>query len=225
MKIGDRQIDLVKVKRINGKFYHTKLGVFELDGEYENTMMGQPFYIHNLQNGKPISLRNIEKLQKLYRENNTLELTEALSIISNNIENGMMQLSATEVDDKNAHLPTRAVYTTPLDALKTIREKMPKFLTDDDIKFIINYKYFEMPDLMIFNFKKISEAKPEFDESKKIGTIIPMLIVALIGVGAVGLLALGGIGKLIRELGDPKTHLIMGLQTISDILGSINLGV
>ena len=76
VKIGDRQIDLINAKRINGKFFHTKLGVFELDGEYENTMMGQPFYIHNLQNSKPISLRHIEKLQNLYRDNDTEKLTD-----------------------------------------------------------------------------------------------------------------------------------------------------
>jgi len=218
LKIGDRQIDLIRAKRINGKYFHTRLGVFELDGEYENTMMGQPFYIHNLQNGKPISLRHIEKLQKLYRTNNTMELTEALSIISNNIENGMMATSSVDVEN---NINTK--YTSPLDALKIIKQKMPKFLTDDDVKFIINYKYFEMADLMIFNFKKISEPKPDKDESKKIPTMIPMIIVSLIGIGAVLGLALGGIGHVVRSVsGDPKTNMLFGIKIISGIMGLFN---
>jgi len=213
-KIGDRQIDLINAKRINGKFFHTKLGVFELDGEYENTMMGQPFYIHNLQNGKPISLRHIEKLQDLYRTNNTVELTDTLSVISEQIEKGM------EYDMDSEDVPYS--YVSPLEALKIIRKQKPKFLDDDDIKFIINYKAFDMADLKIFNFKKISEMKPDKDESRKIPTIMPMIVVAVIGIGSIGLLALGGVGRLIRLLGgDPDSRFLLGLNTdtVTQVMG------
>ncbi len=213
-KIGDRQIDLINVKRINGKFFHTKLGVFELDGEYENTMMGQPFYIHNLQNGKPISLRHIEKLQDLYRTNNTIELTDTLAVISEQIEKGM------EYDMDSEDVPYS--YVSPLEALKIIRKQKPKFLDDDDIKFIINYKAFDMADLKIFNFKKISEMKPDKDESRKILTIMPMIVVAVIGIGSIGLLALGGVGRLIRLLGgDPDSRFLLGLNTdtVTQVMG------
>lgn len=211
LKIGDRQIDLLTAKRINGKFFHTKLGVFELDGEYENTMMGQPFYIFNLQNGKPVSLRHIEKIQELYRINKTHELTEMLAIISDNIDKGM---ESTGVDKDGE--PTFE-YTTPLDALKSIQKSKPSFLSDDDVKFIINYKHFDMPDLKIFNFKKISELKPDSDMSKKIPTIFPLAMVGCFGGGIVLLLAVVGIGKIIRILGndpDVRGKFLMGIDVV-----------
>jgi hypothetical protein len=214
VKIGDRQIDLINAKRINGKFFHTKLGVFELDGEYENTMMGQPFYIHNLQNAKPISLRNIEKIQNLYRKNNTAELTDTLKMISEQIEKGM------EYDMDSDDKPY--TYVSPLEALSTINKDKQKLLDDEDIKFIVNYKAFDMADLKIFNFKKISELKPDRDESRKIPTIIPMVIVAITGIGIIGGLALGGIGRLIRLLGsdpDSRGNFIMGIDVVSQIMG------
>ena len=197
VKVGDRQIDLIHAKRVNGKFFHTKLGVFELDGEYEGIMNGQPFYIHNLQNGKPISLRHIEKLQKLYRENNTNELTELLRIVSDSVEKGM---SVNAIDEHGER--ELSIYNSPLDALREIQKNKPDFLDDNDTKFIVNYKQFDMSDLMIFNYKKISEMRPESDTSRKIPTIFPMTIVALTGIGIVGGLELGGIGRLIRLLGN-----------------------
>ena len=207
VKIGDRQLDLINAKRINGKFFHTKLGVFELDGEYENTMMGQPFYIHNLQNGKPISLRHIEKIQNLYRTNDTAELTDTLKMISEKIEAGMEYDMDTEDKPYN--------YISPLESLSDIVKLKAKFLDDDIIKFIVNYKAFDMADLKIFNFKKISEMKPDKDESRKIPTIIPMVIVAVTGLGIIGGLALGGVGRLIRLLGgDPDSRMILGIPEV-----------
>lgn len=209
VKIGDRQIDLINAKRINGKFFHTKLGVFELDGEYENTMMGQPFYIHNLQNGKPISLRHIEKIQNLYRTNDTVELTDTLKMISEKIEAGM------EYDMDSDDKPYS--YISPLEALASIKKDTAKFLDDDVTKFIVNYKAFDMADLKIFNFKKISEMKPDKDESKKIPTIIPMLIVAVTGIGIVTTLFLGGVGRIIRLIGgdpDSRADFILGIPSL-----------
>ena len=214
LKIGDRQIDLINAKRINGKFFHTKLGVFELDGEYENTMMGQPFYIHNLQNAKPISLRNIEKIQNLYRHNNTVELTDTLNMISTKIEKAM------EYDMDSDDKPY--TYMSPLEALSDINKDKSKLLDDDDIKFIVNYKAFDMADLKIFNFKKISELKPDRDESRKIPTIMPMLIIALSGVGIVGGLALGGVGRIIRLMGgdpDSRGNFLMGIDAVIPFMG------
>ena len=211
LKIGDRQIDLLSAKRINGKFFHTKLGVFELDGEYENTMMGQPFYIFNLQNGKPISLRHIEKIQELYRTNRTNELTDMLATISENVDKGM-ESSGVDKDGEPVFN-----YTTPLDALKSIQKATPDFLSNDDVKFIINYKHFDMPDLKIFNFKKISEMKPDSDMSRKIPTIFPMVVVSGIGISAVLLLAVVGIGKIVRMLGndpDVRGKFIMGIDVV-----------
>ena len=214
VKIGDRQLDLINAKRINGKFFHTKLGVFELDGEYENTMMGQPFYIHNLQNGKPISLRHIEKIQNLYRTNDTAELTDTLKMISEKIEAGMEYDMDTEDKPYN--------YISPLESLSDIVKLKAKFLDDDIIKFIVNYKAFDMADLKIFNFKKISEMKPDKDESRKIPTIIPMVIVAVTGLGIIGGLALGGVGRLIRLLGgDPDSRFILGIHQTADTVTQV----
>lgn len=202
VKVGDRQIDLINAKRINGKFFTTKLGVFELDGEYENTMMGQAFYIYNLQNSKPISLRHIELLQELYRNNDTIELTDTLKMIYEQIEKGM------EFDMDSDDKPYS--YISPIEALATMKKNKGDQLTDDVLKFIINYKSFDMSDLKIFNFKKISEKKPDRDESKKIPTIIPMVIVGIVGIGSVLALAFGGIGGVMRAIGDPKVDLILG---------------
>lgn len=223
IKIGDRQIDLINVKRINGKFFHTKLGVFELDGEYECVMMGQPFYIYNLQNGKPISLRHIERIQALYRTNKTLELTEILSTISENLEKGLASKMHDEDEEEQTYEYDRV---TPLEALRTILKSRPKFIEEDDIKFIINYKWFDMSDLKIFNFIKISEKNTEKDISKKIPTIIPMVIVSVIGISTVMVLAFSGIGSVIREIGDPRNvpaQFIIGLKNfIPQLLGILS---
>jgi len=170
MKVGDRQIDLIKARRIQGKFFMTNLGVFELDGEYENKMMGQSFYIHNLSNCKPISLRHIEKIQKLYRENKAEELTRTLSRINN------------ACDDVSVN------YKHALEALTELSESKPNFLTMADIKFFIHYKTFDKSDIKIFNFTKMMQKKTELDVSKKVPTITPILLMGMIGVGIVVLM-------------------------------------
>lgn len=217
MKIGDRQIELINIRRINGKFFHNKLGCFELDGEYENTMNGQPFYIYNLQNGKPISLRHIEEIQNLYRGNDTKELTEALALIYNEIEKG-------NEPDRDENDDPIIKFTTPIDALNTIKQKMPSFLSEDIIKFIVDYKYFDMSDLKILNFKKIKELRPNRDESRKIPTFIPMLILTIVGlVSVVCLWFFSGIGGGLRSMFDPRTQMLAGLNSvISTISGIFN---
>lgn len=217
MKVGDRQIDLINVKRMNGKFFHTNLGCFELDGEYENTMNGQPFYIFNLQNSKPISLRHIEEIQNMYRGNDTKELTEALTTIYDQIEKGQEP----ERDENDDPIPK---FSSPIDALNMIKQKMPKFLSPEILKFIIDYKYFDMADVKILNFKKIKEMKPNRDESRKIPTITP--IATLFGIGMAGIvaLALGGVGRLIRVVGgdpDSRGNMVVGAVEVANYLSGI----
>jgi hypothetical protein len=134
-----------------------------------------------------------------------------LATISENVDKGM-ESSGVDKDGEPVFN-----YTTPLDALKSIQKATPDFLSNDDVKFIINYKHFDMPDLKIFNFKKISEMKPDSDMSRKIPTIFPMVVVSGIGISAVLLLAVVGIGKIVRMLGndpDVRGKFIMGIDVV-----------
>ena len=56
LKNGDRNIEIRKVQRVQGKFWESKDGVFELDGEYEYKLFGQAIYFFNFFNSKPISI-------------------------------------------------------------------------------------------------------------------------------------------------------------------------
>lgn len=91
LKIGDRQIELRRAIRHQGKYFITKDGVFELDGEYSYNLAGQQVLIYNLFNSKPISLTGIERVQQLYREKKAGLLVRELERINSAVESGAIK--------------------------------------------------------------------------------------------------------------------------------------
>ncbi len=203
LKVGDRQIHVIQARRVQGKFFHNDLGLFELDGEYEMKMMGQPFYLFNLSNSKPISLPRIEKVQKLYRENHSIELTRELERVNNACE------KAFTITDKDKNNIFEYNPTSPLNALRELTEATEqkkgekKSLFDfNDIKFLINYKTFDKSALKIFELAKMMQKKPEFDTCKKIHTLVPLLLLSIAGIGLVVLMRFFNPLRIFPELGN-----------------------
>ena len=164
LKMGDRQIHVLNARRVQGKFFHTDLGVFEMDSEYENKLMGQSFYIYNLQNAKPISLKHIEKIQTLYRSNDPSKVTSSLEKISSTCKKFLKERTNVE----------------PLKAIKEIIAETKDTFELDDIKFLVNYTTFDKNTLKIFNLTKLDQKKTELDISKRIFTIAPIAILGAV---------------------------------------------
>jgi hypothetical protein len=162
--MGDRQIHVLNARRVQGKFFHTDLGVFEMDSEYENKLMGQSFYLYNLQNAKPISLKHIEKIQNLYRSNDPNKVTFSLEKISSTCKKFLKGRTNVE----------------PLKAIKEIISETKDTFELDDIKFLVNYTTFDKNTLKIFNLTKLDQKKTELDVSKRIFTIAPIAILGAV---------------------------------------------
>jgi hypothetical protein len=160
LKVGDRQIEIRKANRIQGKYFQTQEGIFELEGEYEYRLMGQSCYIHNLYNSKPISLSGIEKIQRLYRNNKAELVTKELDRINTAIQ------SATGM----------GAYVDPIKAMKEIQKHTPDELSRDDQKFLVDYKTFDKDDLKLLNIQKMTDKRVHSGMSTKVSAILPMLI-------------------------------------------------
>lgn len=167
IKIGDRQIELRQAKRIHGKFFITPEGVFELDGDYNLNFNGTQIYLYNLSNPKPISLRNVEKLQNLYKQKRVDQITMELSRIKKALTLGENKLRES------------------LDALTDVYGDKEKFLNDDDVKWLIDWKTYNKESIKLLNLKKVSQHRLDRDISPKVPTIFPSLIFFTVGMGVV----------------------------------------
>ncbi len=168
LKSGDRQIEIRKAVRHQGKFFQTKDGVFELDGEYSYNAGGQSILFYNLFNSKPISLTGIEKIQTLYREKKAHLIVKELSRIDTAIE-----------------ASAEKHYTDPINAMKELYAKKPEDISQHDQKFLIDYRTFDKNDLKLQNTAKMNAKKVNTGMSNKVPTILPMMILMGIAIGAI----------------------------------------
>ncbi len=168
LKVGDRQIEVRKVVRHQGKFFQTRDGVFELDGEYAYNASGQSVMFYNLYNSKPISLVGIEKLQKLYREKKAHVIVRELGRINSAIE-----------------ASAEKHYTDPISAMKELYSKAPVDLSQSDQKFLIDYRIFDKNDLKLLNTSKMNSKNVNTGISSKVPTILPMMLLMGIAIGIV----------------------------------------
>jgi len=162
LKVGDRQLQLKKVWRVQGKFWESEDGVFELDGEYEYKLFGQAVYWFNLFNSKPISLSGIEQVQKLYKQRKFHLLLEPLEKIYNAVKNQKL-----------------GIYS-PIHALKEI-SKAETGLPQEDEHFLVDYISYNKDDLKMQNIKEMTEKKLNKNISYNVKTIFPTLIFSGIG--------------------------------------------
>ena len=173
IKVGDRNLELVKVNRVKGKFIITKNGVFELDGEYENRLFNQSFYLYNLHNSKPLSLRAIEEIQKEWRDRKFSTITNELSKIDTAIEAD----SKTNEDKKSA---------SSLKILEHISKSQEKGeLHNETIKFLVDHKTFDESDTKLILADALTERKLNPVMSNSVGTSLPTLIFAGVGITVV----------------------------------------
>lgn len=168
LKVGDRQIELRKAVRHQGKYFLTKDGVFELDGEYSYNLLGNQCLIYNLFNSKPISLQGIEKVQQLYRDRKASILVKELERINNAIEAG-----------------AEKKYTDPIHAMAELYKGRPEQLSEYDQKYLIDSRVFDKDDLKLLNTAKMNSKKINAGLSGKIPTILPTMIMMGIAVAIV----------------------------------------
>ncbi len=168
LKSGDRQLELRKAIRHQGKFFQTKDAVFELDGEYSYNAGGQSVLFYNMFNSKPISLTGIEKIQKLYRQRKAHLIVRELERIDSAIESSA---------EKH--------YTDPISAMKELYAKKPEEISQNDQKFLIDYRTFDKNDLKLQNVAKMNAKRVSTGTSSKVPTILPMMILASIAIGAI----------------------------------------
>lgn len=198
LKVGDKQVHVVQAKRYQGKYFMLNDGIYELDGEYENRMSGQSFYIHNQSNAKPISLEGVEELQTMYREGKMKELYEATERVYNAIE------KASEKEGFNS----------PIKALKELEEGQSNSkITPQTQKFLVDHKFFDKSDLKLQNLERMTEKRINSKLSYRVMTFGPIGFLCLVGGGILGFMTLVNPIKLIPALGNAiiYTDFILGL--------------
>lgn len=168
MKVGDRQIELRKAVRHQGKYFQTKEGVFELDGEYAYEMAGRMCFFYNLFNSKPLSLRGVETVQRLYREKKAGQLVRELERINTAILSGP--------ENK---------YVDPIHAMKELYTKRPEEIDQASQKWLIDQRIFDKDDLKLLNISKMNAKKITGGNSLKVPTIFPSLLMMVIGISIV----------------------------------------
>lgn len=171
MKVGDRQIELRKVVRHQGKFFLTKEGVFELDGEYAYTLSGQQCLIYNLFNAKPISLQGIEKIQNLYRNKQAGLLVKELERINTAIE--------TSAEKK---------YSDPIHAMAELYKGKPDQISEADQKYLIDSRVFDKDDLKLQNTAMMNAKNVNQGLSLKVPTILPTILMMGLAITALVLM-------------------------------------
>jgi len=172
IKIGDRQLELRKATRHQGKYFITKEGVFELDGEYSYNLAGQQLLIYNLFNSKPISITGIEKVQKLYRDRKASVLVRELERINNAVESG-----------------AEKKYTDPIHAMAELYKGKPEELSRQTQKYLIDSRLFDKDDLKLLNTEKMNSKNVNKGLSLKVPTIIPLLLMSVIAMTIVGIMS------------------------------------
>jgi len=64
VKTGDRQLQFIKINKINFKYFATKEGIYELDDQYEYRYFKTGIYFYNFNNSKPLSLSGMQEVDE-----------------------------------------------------------------------------------------------------------------------------------------------------------------
>ena len=166
LKNADRSLEIIKAKRIQGKFVETNLGFFELDGEFENRFNSMTsFYVHNIHNSKPISVKAVEEIQRYYHNKEASIIVDEMEKIKNALREG----------DK---------LVDPITAMSTIFHDESSKISDLAKKFLIDFITFDHHDIALLVSDRITTKRPKLDISKPIQTTIPIFLLSLIGFGS-----------------------------------------
>lgn len=75
IKLGDRNVDFVRVTKYNSKYFATRdEKIFELDDEYEYRYKNTGVYFYNFSNSKPLSLTAMNEIDQHLKTNGESEL-------------------------------------------------------------------------------------------------------------------------------------------------------
>ena len=159
MKNADRSLEVMKAKKIAGKFIETNIGVFEIDGEYEHRFNKvASFYVFNVHNSKPLSLSALESIQNYYKNNQTSIIVQELAKIQKTVE----------------------IEKDPLSSMAKVFKEENSVIDDQTKKFLIEYLTFNKDDVKLLIQNRRKTKHPKFDQTKPISTIFPVLVIGMI---------------------------------------------
>jgi hypothetical protein len=177
IKVGDRNLELIRVNRVKGKFIITRNGVFELDGEYELRLFNQSFYLYNLHNSKPLSLRAIEEIQKDWRERKFSRITSELK----RVDDAISADETAKQQGMSSHASNSSLKV--LEHMSKSQEKGE--LHNETIKFLVDHKTFDESDVKLILADALTEKKLNPMMSNNVGTTLPTVIFSAIGIAVV----------------------------------------
>jgi len=197
IKTGDRDLQIVKIKKILGKFFITKFGVFELDSKYEYRVGKQAVYLFNATNSKPLSLPALQKVQEMYRKNDIGDLVKEMQKI--------------DVAIKEANL------SDPLKILEyVVKEKGGGAIDLATEKWLMGYRAYDPASIRVLLTQAHQAKKAIESMSPNVKAALPMIIImgAVIGfailVMNVGTI-LDAIADFIERMSKPA-EFIMGVR-------------
>ena len=103
LKTGDRQLQFIKINKINFKYFATKEGIYELDDQYEYRYKKKvSVFFYNFHNSKPISLMAVDEIDnKLKRDGEAMLFNKEryLNTLPPNTDFSQMKIPADETKD------------------------------------------------------------------------------------------------------------------------------
>ena len=103
LKTGDRQLQFIKINKINFKYFATKEGIYELDDQYEYRYKKKvSIFFYNFHNSKPISLMAVDEIDnKLKRDGEAMLFNKEryLNTLPPNTDFSQMKIPADETKD------------------------------------------------------------------------------------------------------------------------------
>ena len=164
IKTGDRDLQVIKIRKILGKFFITKYGVFELDSKYEYRIGKQAVYLFNSTNSKPLDLPSLQKIQQLYRKNDIDDLVKEMHKIDSAI--------------KEANL------TDPLKILEyVVKEKGNSSIDLATEKWLMGYRAYDPASIRVLLTQAHQARKAIESLSPQLKAALPMVIVAGVVIG------------------------------------------
>ncbi len=158
IKTGDRDLQVIKIKKILGKFFITKYGVFELDSKYEYRIGKQAVYLFNATNSKPLSLPALNKIQEMYRKND--------------IEDLVKEMKKIDVAIKEANL------SDPLKILEYIvKEKGGSAIDLATEKWLMGYRAYDPASIRVLLTQAHQAKKAIESMSPQLKAALPMIII------------------------------------------------
>ena len=198
IKTGDRDLQVIKIKKILGKFFITRFGVFELDSKFEYRVGKQAVYLYNQTNSKPLSLPALQKVQEMYRKNDIGDLVKEMQKI--------------DIAIKEANL------SDPLKILEYItKEKGGGAIDLATEKWLMGYRAYDPASIRVLLTQAHQAKKAIESMSPTVKAVLPMVIIMGVVIGFAILVM--NVGTILTAIADFSDRMRAG----EDIAPEINL--